>query len=208
VFRPYHNEHDIPAQGNLSGAVEDGCLDDIKPVFGFLADFGEFLFCHTGIMLVRKLLYRMAPRKIPGRSEENRDPADPGGGRLDPRNLILYREVLPLNTCPRLHLAAPAGKRRHQCDLISIPGVGVPVDEDAVPSTPLVLVTGSDMDVGKTTCAASLAHGLDPVNAVSESLQYTWGTLKHGFRPGMGQQLPNRLYWARETDESDEKKEG
>jgi hydroxymethylpyrimidine/phosphomethylpyrimidine kinase len=59
-----------------------------------------------------------------------------------------------------------------------------------------------------SACAASFAHGLDPVNAVSESLQYTWGTLKHGFRPGMGQQLPNRLYWARETDESDEKKEG
>lgn len=25
--------------------------------------------------------------------------------------------------------------------------------------------------------------------------------LKHSFRPGMGQQLPNRLYWAWEMDE-------
>jgi hydroxymethylpyrimidine/phosphomethylpyrimidine kinase len=59
-----------------------------------------------------------------------------------------------------------------------------------------------------SACAASFAHGLDPVNAVAKSLQYTWGTLKHGFRPGMGQHLPNRLYWAQERDESDEKKEG
>ncbi|MHB8743321.1 MAG: bifunctional hydroxymethylpyrimidine kinase/phosphomethylpyrimidine kinase [Sulfuricaulis sp.] len=50
-------------------------------------------------------------------------------------------------------------------------------------------------------CAASLAHGLDPVNAVGESLQYTWETLKHAYRTGMGQPLPNRLYWAWEMDE-------
>jgi len=52
-----------------------------------------------------------------------------------------------------------------------------------------------------SACAASLAHGLDPVNAVGESLQYTWETLKHAFRTGMGQPLPNRLYWAWEMDE-------
>ena len=52
-----------------------------------------------------------------------------------------------------------------------------------------------------SACAASLAHGLDPVNAVGEALRYTWESLKHGFRPGMGQSLPNRLYWAWEMDE-------
>ncbi|HEU5339433.1 MAG TPA: hydroxymethylpyrimidine/phosphomethylpyrimidine kinase [Sulfuricaulis sp.] len=52
-----------------------------------------------------------------------------------------------------------------------------------------------------SACAASLAHGLAPVNAVGEALRYTWESLKHGFRPGMGQLLPNRLYWAWEMDE-------
>ena len=52
-----------------------------------------------------------------------------------------------------------------------------------------------------SACAASLAHGLDPVNAVGEALRYTWETLKHSFRSGMGQPLPNRLYWAWEMDE-------
>jgi hydroxymethylpyrimidine/phosphomethylpyrimidine kinase len=44
-------------------------------------------------------------------------------------------------------------------------------------------------------CAAALAHGLEPVNAVARALDYTWQTLKHGFRAGMGQHLPDRLYW-------------
>jgi hydroxymethylpyrimidine/phosphomethylpyrimidine kinase len=59
-----------------------------------------------------------------------------------------------------------------------------------------------------SACAASLAHGLDPVNAVGESLQYTWETLKHAFRTGMGQPLPNRLYWAWEMDEPESESDG
>jgi hydroxymethylpyrimidine/phosphomethylpyrimidine kinase len=52
-----------------------------------------------------------------------------------------------------------------------------------------------------SACAATLAHGLEPVNAVAEALEYTWMTLKHGFRPGMGQHLPDRLYWSSDEDE-------
>jgi hydroxymethylpyrimidine/phosphomethylpyrimidine kinase len=59
-----------------------------------------------------------------------------------------------------------------------------------------------------SACAASLAHGLDPVNAVSEALQYTWETLKYSFRLGMGQPLPNRLYWAWEMDEPENESDG
>lgn len=55
-----------------------------------------------------------------------------------------------------------------------------------------------------SACAASLAHGLDPVNAVDEALHYTWETLKHAYRAGMGQHLPNRLYWAWEIDEPED----
>lgn len=46
-------------------------------------------------------------------------------------------------------------------------------------------------------CAATLAHGLAPANAVAQALHYTWHTLKHGRRLGMGQHLPDRLYWGR-----------
>ena len=51
--------------------------------------------------------------------------------------------------------------------------------------------------------AGLLAHGLDPVVAVHEAQDFTWHSLKYGFRAGMGQHLPNRLFWAQnEEDES------
>ncbi len=49
-------------------------------------------------------------------------------------------------------------------------------------------------------CAAGLAHGLDTVSAVAKALDYTWQSLKQGYRPGMGQFLPDRLYWARKNN--------
>ena len=51
-----------------------------------------------------------------------------------------------------------------------------------------------------SACAATLAHGLVPVDAVRQALKYTWNTLKHGYRAGMGQHLPERLFWGRATD--------
>ncbi len=47
-------------------------------------------------------------------------------------------------------------------------------------------------------CAATLAHGFDPVEAVAEAQDFTWHTLQHAQRLGMGQLLPDRLYWARD----------
>jgi hydroxymethylpyrimidine/phosphomethylpyrimidine kinase len=52
--------------------------------------------------------------------------------------------------------------------------------------------------------AASLAHGLDMVDAVKDAQEFTWHALQAGFRPGMGQYLPDRFFWARETDESND----
>lgn len=51
--------------------------------------------------------------------------------------------------------------------------------------------------------AANLAHGLDPVDAVVSAQKYTWHTLAHGFRPGMGQHLPDRFFWARDDEENE-----
>lgn len=49
--------------------------------------------------------------------------------------------------------------------------------------------------------AASIAHGLDVGDAVREAQEYTWASLQAGFRPGMGQYIPDRLFWAREEEE-------
>ena len=49
--------------------------------------------------------------------------------------------------------------------------------------------------------AATMARGLDIGDAVREAQDYTWQTLRHGFRPGMGQLVPDRLFWARDDEE-------
>ncbi len=45
--------------------------------------------------------------------------------------------------------------------------------------------------------ASLLAQGVDVPEAVREAQEYTWQTLSAGFRPGMGQIIPDRLFWAR-----------
>jgi len=49
--------------------------------------------------------------------------------------------------------------------------------------------------------AAMLANGLDLPDAVREAQEYTWQALAAGFRPGMGQHIPDRFFWAREAGE-------
>lgn len=51
--------------------------------------------------------------------------------------------------------------------------------------------------------AALLANGLPMEEAVREAQEYTWEALKYGFRPGMGQHIPDRLFWARDEEEDD-----
>ncbi len=47
--------------------------------------------------------------------------------------------------------------------------------------------------------AAGLARGLDTGEAVRAAQDYTWQTLAHGFRPGMGQHFPDRFFLTRNT---------
>jgi hydroxymethylpyrimidine/phosphomethylpyrimidine kinase len=48
--------------------------------------------------------------------------------------------------------------------------------------------------------AAMLANGLELPEAVREAQDYTWHALQKAYRPGMGQFLPDRLFWAREGE--------
>jgi len=49
--------------------------------------------------------------------------------------------------------------------------------------------------------AGLLAQGMEPLTAIHEAQEYTWETLKHGYRLGMGQYHPNRFFWARGEEE-------
>jgi len=48
--------------------------------------------------------------------------------------------------------------------------------------------------------AATIANGLEVSEAVKDAQEYTWQALKGAFRPGMGQHIPDRLFWAREDE--------
>ena len=52
--------------------------------------------------------------------------------------------------------------------------------------------------------AATIANGLTISDAVKDAQEYTWQTLKAAFRPGMGQYIPDRLFWAREEEPAGE----
>ncbi|MGR8980101.1 MAG: bifunctional hydroxymethylpyrimidine kinase/phosphomethylpyrimidine kinase [Gammaproteobacteria bacterium] len=43
--------------------------------------------------------------------------------------------------------------------------------------------------------AALIAHGLSPIQAVTEAQEYTWNSLNHAYLPGKGQHNPDRLFW-------------
>ena len=49
--------------------------------------------------------------------------------------------------------------------------------------------------------AGMLAHGLDPFQAVHEAQEFTWNALQHGYRPGMGQYFPDRMFWSTQDDQ-------
>lgn len=53
--------------------------------------------------------------------------------------------------------------------------------------------------------AATIANGLPIGEAVKDAQEYTWQTLKSAFRPGMGQHIPDRLFWAREDEAAEER---
>jgi hydroxymethylpyrimidine/phosphomethylpyrimidine kinase len=52
--------------------------------------------------------------------------------------------------------------------------------------------------------AATIANGLAIPEAIRDAQEFTWQTLKAAFRPGMGQQIPDRLFWARAADGAEE----
>jgi hydroxymethylpyrimidine/phosphomethylpyrimidine kinase len=55
--------------------------------------------------------------------------------------------------------------------------------------------------------AGCIAGGANIEDAVRDAQDYTWQTLKNGFRGGMGQFIPDRFFWARGNEENSEKNE-
>ncbi|WP_353736349.1 bifunctional hydroxymethylpyrimidine kinase/phosphomethylpyrimidine kinase [Thauera sp.] len=66
---------------------------------------------------------------------------------------------------------------------------------------------GSFLGAGTTlaaAAAAALAHGMALPEAVREAQEFTHHALRHAYRAGMGQPLPDRFFWARGKDGGDD----
>jgi hydroxymethylpyrimidine/phosphomethylpyrimidine kinase len=95
---------------------------------------------------------------------------------------------------------------------------GVPLPEqhiDNVLATPEAVITHEKFerieavfagagDTLSATLAALLGTGMDLPEATREALSYLDRCLDEGFSPGMGQVIPDRLFWAQPEGESEE----
>jgi hydroxymethylpyrimidine/phosphomethylpyrimidine kinase len=62
---------------------------------------------------------------------------------------------------------------------------------------------GSYHGSGCTLAAATaglIAQAREPLTAIYEAQKFNWQSLRHGYRVGMGQHLPDRLFWAQDDD--------
>lgn len=59
-------------------------------------------------------------------------------------------------------------------------------------------------DILSAALAAMLATGSELTQAAAEALQYLDQALDHGFRPGMGRAVADRLFWAESDDDADD----
>lgn len=56
-------------------------------------------------------------------------------------------------------------------------------------------------------CAGMISHGLDIISAVRDAQSFTWNSLKFANRLGMGQLVPNRLFWSQDHRSSNWRKQ-
>ncbi len=159
---------------------------------------GDQLATEEMISAMRELLLPQATLVIPNSMEARRLAQDEGNEEDDPDLGECARRLLDMG-----------------CEYVLITGTHENTPqvvntlygrEGVLRSDTWQRLPGSYHGSGCTLAAAvtaSIAHGFDIAEAVKEAQEYTWQTLRAGFRPGMGQYIPDRLFWARDEDDED-----
>lgn len=189
-----------------------GSVDNIAAIAGIVADYpdiplvfdpvlasgrGDELADEEMIAALQELLLPqttvLTPNSIEARRLTHADD-DEGDG-----------EEMPLAKCARRLLT-------FGCDYVLLTGT-----HDSTPQVVNVLYHGDGVVRSDTwprlpgsyhgsgctlasAVAAGLAHRLPIDAAVGEAQEYTWKALAAGFRPGMGQFIPDRFFWARPSE--------
>jgi hydroxymethylpyrimidine/phosphomethylpyrimidine kinase len=158
---------------------------------------GDELASEEMLTAIRELLIPQTTIVTPNSIEARRLAADDSDEDDNPDLAECARRILDAG-CEYVLIT---GTHEHTSDitntLYNADGV---VRSDAWPRLP-----GSYHGSGCTLAsalAATIANGVDMQEAVRDAQEYTWQSLKLAFRPGMGQHIPDRLFWAREDETS------
>ncbi len=156
---------------------------------------GDELASEEMLTAIRELLIPQTTIVTPNSIEARRLAADDGDDSDNPDPAECARRILD-SGCEYVLIT---GTHEHTGDvtntLYNRDGV---VRSDSWPRLP-----GSFHGSGCTLAsalAATIANGVDMQEAVRDAQEYTWQSLKLAFRPGMGQHIPDRLFWAREDE--------
>lgn len=156
---------------------------------------GDELATENIIAAIRELLIPQTTVLTPNSLEARRLAADDGNEQDDPDIAECTRRLLATGC----EYVLVTGTHENTADVVntlySSDGV---VRSDTWPRLP-----GSYHGSGCTLAsalAATIANGLDIPEAVHDAQEYTWQSLKSAFRAGMGQYIPDRLFWAREEE--------
>lgn len=164
---------------------------------------GDELASEEMLTAIRELLIPQTTIVTPNSIEARRLAADDGDEDDDPDLAECARRILE-SGCEYVLIT---GTHEHGGDvtntLYNSDGM---VRSDSWPRLP-----GSYHGSGCTLAsalAATIANGVDMQEAVRDAQEYTWQSLKLAFRPGMGQHIPDRLFWAREEEAASGEPEG
>ena len=160
---------------------------------------GDELASHDMIAAIRDLLIPQCTVITPNLLELHRLGSDDDWGEEAGDNAQLVKRLLDLGC----EYVLVTGTHDVTPEVINTlyNGKGV-VRSDSWPRLP-ASYHGSGCTLASAV-AATLARGLDISEAVREAQDYTWRALQFGYRPGMGQYVPDRLFWAREDSEVDQ----
>jgi len=202
---------DMPVAAFKIGLL--GSVDNVTAIAEIIADYpeiplvfdpvlasgrGDELANEDMIYALRELLLPQTTILTPNSMEARRLVVDEDNEQDDPSLPDCAKRIVQLGC----EYVLVTGTHEHSPKVINtLYGERGMVRSDSWPRLPGIY-HGSGCTLA-SAIAALLANGLPMEEAVREAQEYTWEALKYGFRPGMGQHIPDRLFWARDEEEDE-----
>ncbi len=194
-----HSERDYVRTAESINGMDDVKLVNVQHEFGlFGGPYGSNILSFLGALKKPSVVTFHSVLPSPNSMEARRLIVDEDNEKDDPNLNECAKRIIQLG-CEYVLIT---GTHEHTPKVINnLYGERGLVRSDNWPRLPGIY-HGSGCTLA-AAIAALLANGLPMEEAVREAQEYTWEALKYGFRPGMGQHIPDRLFWARDEDEDE-----